>query len=103
MCQGNHRAISQFVEEVNVVDVTETNKSTSQHDQGTLQALVRKMGTEAQSCPPLSFTTLLRQTPEVGAGCVSSARPDLCGRRRVTSVLPRPNGIALLCFINRER
>ena len=34
----------------------------------------------------LSDGTLLRYSSEVGAGCVSSARPDLCGRCRVTGI-----------------
>ena len=34
----------------------------------------------------LQFTALLRQTPEAGARCVSSARRDLCGGRGVTRV-----------------
>ncbi len=38
-----------------------------------------KMDTVPPNCASLSFAALLRQTPEVGAECVSSARPDLCG------------------------
>jgi hypothetical protein len=39
-----------------------------------------------------------RQTPEVGAGCLNWARPDLCGGRGVTRV---PTAIVL--FRQAER
>ncbi|WP_166296523.1 hypothetical protein [Photorhabdus tasmaniensis] len=44
------------------------------------------MDTVPPNCASLSFAALLRQTPEVGAGCVSSARPDLCRGEPVTAI-----------------
>ncbi|MCT8345286.1 hypothetical protein LG003_21180, partial [Photorhabdus kleinii] len=63
--------------EADVVEVTETAKPAAQNDVVALQSVGDKMDTVPPNCTSLSFAALLRQTPEVGAGCVSSARPDL--------------------------
>jgi hypothetical protein len=39
-----------------------------------------------------------RQTPEVGAGCLNWARPDLCGGRGVTRV-----PTAIIPLVHRSR
>jgi hypothetical protein len=46
----------------------------------------RALASTRQDQPPVSATTLHRQTSKVGAECVSSARSDLSGGRGVTRV-----------------
>ena len=55
-------------------------------DLDTLGAARRALAAARQGPAPVSAATLHRQTPEVGAECVSSARSDLFGGRGVTRV-----------------
>src|SRR6185437_5570881 len=54
-------------------------QSKASSELGRLQSARESSHTAPASLACLSERSLLRQTPEVGAGCGSSARPDLCG------------------------
>lgn len=41
---------------------------------------------DAEHPAPVARLSLPRQSPEIGAGCLNWARPDLCGGRPVTAV-----------------
>src|SRR5664279_227850 len=62
------------------------------------------MASQAAHSPSLAGTTLRRQTPKVGAGCLNRARPDLCGGRGVTRVPTaiNPGRRAFFRFPRRE-
>ena len=66
--------------------ITQTQKPTQSNKLVSFCITCRSLDTKAKDSPSLSWTALLRQTPKVGAGCVSSARPDLCGGQEVTLV-----------------
>ena len=60
----------------------------------------RALAATRQDPTSLAAATLPRQTPEVGAECVSSARSDLSGGRRVTCV---PTGMSSVPICNGQR
>ncbi len=51
-----------------------------------LSGLERVREAARRDTAPVSQSTLLRYTPEVGAQCISSACWDLCGGCRVTGI-----------------
>jgi hypothetical protein len=54
---------------------------------------------EAQDPSSVAQCAVRRQTPEVGAGCLNWARPDLCGRSRRCRAVA--NGVLLNLCANR--
>src|ERR1700738_3637712 len=54
--------------------------------QSTHRTQSRKRVTQALSRARKAAAALRRQTPKVGAGCSSRARPDLCGGRPVMGI-----------------
>jgi hypothetical protein len=53
---------------------------------GEIREVGRTLAAPGAHHPSMAKHTLLRQTPEAGVRCVSSARRDLCGGRGVTRV-----------------
>ncbi|HDM8347032.1 TPA: hypothetical protein ACJ2ST_004566 [Yersinia enterocolitica] len=61
-----------------MAEIAEAKKPTPQHELGTQQLTGESVAPQTQSSASLSYAAHLRQAHEVGAGCGSSARPDLC-------------------------
>src|SRR3954453_22472708 len=57
---------------------------------GTDNQAGRRLAPQTSNPSPLAGTTICRQAPKVGAGCLNWARPDLCGR---PSVMPVPTAL----------
>ena len=56
----------------------------------------RRVSPKAEDPSSLAERSFRRQSPEVGAGCGNSARPDLCGGRSETGV-PTANTVTERC------
>jgi transposase-like protein len=74
--------------------VKKAERDTGRRPGPTTEMAARRAVAAARQGPaPVSAATLHRQTPEVGAECVSSARSDLSGGRGVTRV---PTGMGFV-------